>query len=97
MRGKPSQVGDTRTAPNGYHYTNTHQGWRLTHHILAEQIIGRPLREDERVEFKDKDRTNLSADNLNVVKKGESTKARTRARLTARIQELQAQLRELDD
>lgn len=65
-RGKNAKVGDTRTAPNGYHYTRTKKGWRLTHHIVAEDKLGRPLRKDERVYFVDGDRTNIIEDNLHV-------------------------------
>lgn len=65
-RGKNAKVGDTRTAPNGYHYTKTEDGWRLTHHILAEKSLGRKIKKNERVYFKDGDRTNLSKDNVLV-------------------------------
>jgi hypothetical protein len=98
MRGRRSNPGDTRVAPNGYHNTYTADGgWRLTHHILIEMKLGRALKADERVEFIDKDRTNLEADNLRVVVKGASTKARERARITTRIADLEAQLRELGE
>jgi hypothetical protein len=95
-RGKASEVGDTRVAKNGYHYTRTHLKWTLTHHILAEAKLGRPLKDDERANFRDRDRTNLDPDNIIIVKKGSTSVARERARLTARIQELQAQLAELN-
>ena len=93
-RGKTAEVGDTRTAPNGYHYTKTDAGWRLTHHIAAEQYIGRPLKENERVEFVTKDRLNFEENNIRVVIQGRGSLRRRKAQLEARIRELQA---ELDD
>jgi hypothetical protein len=94
-RGQSSKVGDTRVSPNGYHYTRTDKEWRLTHHLLAEKKLGRLLNKDERVIFVDGKRSNLSPDNLKVIVKGSGSVARQRARLTARINELTAQLNEL--
>lgn len=65
-KGRNAEVGSTYTAPNGYHYTKTKTKWRLTHHLVAEKMLGRPLQKGERVSFKDKDRTNLEQDNLIV-------------------------------
>jgi hypothetical protein len=66
-RGKAANVGDTRTAANGYHYTKTVEGWRLTHHIKMEEHLGRPLKENERVEFIDSSKKmDFSAKNLRV-------------------------------
>jgi hypothetical protein len=65
-RGRNAKDGETRTAPNGYHYTKVDGTWRLTHHLVAERKLGRALKDDERVYFKDKDRDNLSPDNLEV-------------------------------
>lgn len=92
MRGKTSQVGDTRVAPNGYHYTRTESGWRLTHHIIAEKVLGRPLREDERTQFVDGKKTNLDPDNIRVIKSGKGSLRAKKARLEVRIKELQAEL-----
>lgn len=91
-RGQASKPGEVRIAANGYHYTRTQDGWRLTHHIVAEAALGRKLQHDERVTFKDGDKKNLKASNLKVSKKGEASKAQQRARIQARIDELQAQL-----
>lgn len=96
-RGKAAKEGDERVAPNGYHYTRTSSKWRLTHHIIAEQILGRPLRDDERVSFKDKDRKNLSKDNIVISVQGSGSVARRRAQLQARIAELQAELASLPE
>jgi hypothetical protein len=66
MRGNASPVGATRTAPNGYHYTKTEDGWELTHKLVAEEALGRKLASNERCRFKDGDRTNLKPDNIVV-------------------------------
>ncbi len=97
-RGQAAEDGATNVAPNGYHYTKQNGKWRLTHHITAEAALGRPIREDERVEFIDKSNKDpKDVDNIRVVKKSKGTTARKRAQLEARIMELQAQLEELSD
>lgn len=95
-RGRASQVGDTRWSPNGYHYTRTARGWQLTHRLVAEETLGRPVGEDERVRFLDGDRTNLDPDNIEVYKSKPQTPARRRAQIEAKIADLQAQLEELE-
>jgi hypothetical protein len=97
MRGRTSKVGDTRIAPNGYHYTRTREGWTLTHRLVVERQLQRQIGSDERVRFRDGNRSNLSPENLEVYKVGSSTRDKRRARLQAKIEELQAQLRELDE
>jgi len=95
-RGRLSQPGDTMVNANGYHHTKTaSQGWRLTHHILAEQKLGRPLHADEMVRFKDADRANLTVDNVEVIVKTETTIKKRIAKLTSRIDELYAERAEL--
>ena len=97
MRGQKSKTGDTRIAANGYHYTRTTGGWELTHRISAERKLGRALAYDERVRFIDGDRSNFDdPGNLDVYRVRQATKAKKRARLEARIDELQAQLLELE-
>ena len=95
VRGRKAKVGDTRVAPNGYHYTRTAKGWMLTHRLNLQQHLGRPLSSDERVRFVDGDRTNLSITNLDVyvTKKG-STDSRI-ARLEVKKDEIMAELMEL--
>lgn len=100
-RGAAANVGATRVSANGYHYTKAvdpsdgKEKWRLTHHIIAEQKLGRPLREDERVHFVGK-KSDLSPDNIKVVEKGRSSLRRRKAQIEARIQELQAELEEIN-
>lgn len=96
MRGQKSDVGDTRVAPNGYHYTRTKEGWKLTHRLVAESKLGRSLGDDERVTFVDGDRANLDPNNLRVSKVRSGSLERRKARIEARIEELQAELREIN-
>lgn len=96
-RGRNAQVGDTRVSANGYHYTRVENGWRLTHHLIAEEkILGRPLREDERVHFRTGNKADLTPNNIKVVKKGKASLRQQKARLEVRIEELQAQLDEVN-
>ena len=96
-RGGTSPVGAERVSANGYRYVKVSDGeWRLKHHIVAEKyVLGRPLKDDERVTFKDKDRKNLAPDNIVVVKKGTRSTSRRKAQLLARRAEIDAQLSEL--
>jgi hypothetical protein len=98
MRGEKSEVGATRVSANGYHYTKLESGWELTHRIVvAEQILGRPLQDDERVRFADGDRTNLDPKNLEVYRVRQTSRERRRAQLLARRQEIDAELADLDN
>lgn len=94
-RGKKSEVGDTRVAPNGYHYTRTDNGWKLTSRVIAERTLGRELEDDERVTFVDGDRTNLDPKNLSVRPVRRSTANKRRAIIEAKVEELMAQLEDL--
>lgn len=97
-KGAQKEVGHTYIATNGYQYTKVELGnWRLTHHIIAERKLGRPLKKGERVRFKDLDRTNLNPDNIEVNPRGQSGKERKIAQLKARIEELQGELDELEN
>lgn len=95
-RGKNAKVGDTREAPNGYHYTRCEGGWRLTHHLIAEKTMGRSLEKGERVSFIDGDKTNFKPNNIKVTKIGGSSLQRRKAQLEARIDELKAELHEVE-
>ena len=100
MRGASSKIGSTRIAANGYHYTKTHEGWRLTHHIIAERLYGRKVDKEVTVRFKDTDRTNLADDNIVLTPKrgkGRADLIRTRIRqYEERIRELKAELNSID-
>lgn len=99
MRGELAPIGSTRVSANGYHYTKTGQpsDWRLTHHIIAEQKLGRPLNGNERVIFGDKGKTCLEPANIKVVPKGKGSLRRRIANIEARISELEAQKAELEE
>jgi hypothetical protein len=97
-RGQQAQLGDTMINANGYSHTRTETGWRLTHHLVAEAMIGRAIDSDkETVRFKDGNRANLDPSNIVVEpKKTKSASARLakliaqRAEIDAMIQELQS-------
>ena len=95
-RGKASKVGDTKVSPNGYHYTRMPEGWILTGRKIGAEKLGRALRSNERVRFIDGNQLNLDPDNIEV-REVKTTPGAKRARLEARIEELQAQLAELED
>lgn len=100
-RGKAVDVGTTRVAQNGYHYTkvatpNGKGQWRLTHHIIAEKKIGRTIREDERVVFVNGKKSDLRPENVEVREKGRGSIQRRKAQIEARIEELQAELDEIN-
>lgn len=101
-RGKAVEVGATRVSQNGYHYTKValngtdKAAWKLTHHIIAEKKIGRSIREDERVVFRNGKKRDLSPKNIEVREKGRGSVRRRKAQLEARIAELQAELTEIN-
>jgi hypothetical protein len=69
----------------------------LTHRIIAERMLGRPLAENERVRFKDNDRRNLDESNIMVTITREASKARRIATIEAKIDELKAELAHLQE
>lgn len=99
-RGKTAEIGATRTAPNGYHYTKlADRGWVLTHWLIMEEKLGRQLTKDESVRFKDpKVKRQLAetgkcdVSGLVLIRKRTTSLRAKKARLEARIQELQAEL-----
>lgn len=99
-RGKAAELGETRTAANGYNYTKVEdRGWVLTHHLTAEKKLGRRLEADEQVRFADKkykfDPTN--PDGIIIIKKRKSSLRRRKAQLEMRIDELQGQLANVNE
>lgn len=92
---KQAAVGATNVAQNGYHYTKTKDGWRLTHHLIAEKQLGRPLRKGERVYFIDNDRANLDPDNIEV-RSQKVTKEDKILLIKEKIARLQDELAELE-
>lgn len=96
-RGKAATVGDTMVNVNGYHNTRTADGWRLTHHLIAEEKLGRPVNTDvEMIRFVDGDRSNLSPDNIEVIKKNKVGLRRRKALIEAKIEDLQAELADIE-
>lgn len=93
---QPSPIGSTRIAQNGYHYTKVAEGWRLTHHIVAEEKLGRPLEKNERVYFKDNNRANLTPVNI-AISDRKVDRQKRREQLQNKIAILQAALAELEE
>ena len=97
-RGETYSVGAERVAQNGYHYIKTKDGWRLKHHIIAEENLGRPIDTSiERVLFKNRKRDDFDPSNIIVEPKGSKSVAARRAILEARREEIEAKLAELDE
>ena len=95
MRGRAIAQGTTRTAKNGYHYTRTETKWRLTHHLVAEEMLGRPLRANERVKFGSKGKECLDPENIIIERKGTSMQRKRIAIIEDRIRELEAEKAEI--
>lgn len=94
---QPAPDGAERISKNGYTYVKVVGRWRLKHHLIAEEFLGRLINPDEeRVIFKDGDRTHLNPNNIKVVKKGSSSPERALAALVARRDELNARIQELE-
>lgn len=82
-------------AANGYHYRKVNGKWKLLHHIIAEERLGRPIdTTSERVIFLDKNCDNLDPSNI-VVKEKRGGKIQRIAVLEQRIARLQEELAEL--
>jgi hypothetical protein len=96
-RGRTSKDGDTNVSANGYHYTRKDGKWRFTHHLIAERNLERSLHDNESAYFVDGNRKNLSPDNIGIRIKGQVSNGRKKARLEARIAELQAELEDLSE
>lgn len=94
-RGTRAKEGDVSIAQNGYSYTHTKEGRRLTHHIIAEEKLGRPLASNERVSFADGDRTNFDPSNILVTIKQAASIASRLAKVNRKIHELQQERSQL--
>lgn len=96
-KGTLSPDGSERTSQNGYHYTKRNGSWVLTHRLVIEAKLGRELRGNERIRFKDGDRTNRDPSNLVVYTVKDRSPAARRAEIEAKIEELQAELDSLQE
>jgi len=95
-RGQRSAVGDTRVAPNGYHYTNTEDGWQLTGRLNAGIARGKPLEKNERIRYEDGDKLNNHPDNLVGYQTKEGSSGSRLAKLYAKRDDIQAQIEALE-
>ncbi len=95
-RGAKAKNGATRVAPNGYHYTKKNDKWHLTHRMIVEEKLGRPMLATERCFFIDGDKTNVDPENIgiNEVKGGIDKKI---AEIEEKISDLKIQLKSLKD
>jgi hypothetical protein len=92
-RGIPAELGAERVAQNGYYYVKTETGWRLKHHVIAEEKFGRPVdTKTELVCFKDRRRTNFDPDNIIIVPKKGITKEIRLAQLQETIEAARAEI-----
>lgn len=92
-RGKAAVDGETRVSQNGYHYTKKDGKWELTHKLTVEEALGRKLATNERIRFKDGDKTNFEdPDNLIVYVVREKSKNARIAYLESKIEEFQNEL-----
>lgn len=98
-RGANAPVGKQMTSQNGYLYVKTEEGWKSVHRQIAEQKLGRPLNANERVTFVNGNKLDVRPENLIItkVKTGIDKLKKRREALVIRIEELQAQLADLED
>jgi hypothetical protein len=90
-RGRPAEDGAKRWSPNGYHYTRVDGKWRLTHHLIMEKKLGRPINtETEMVRFIGS-RRDLRPENIEIIPKNKVSERKRLATLEAQIKELTAQ------
>ena len=90
--GKHRPEGFEYQAMNGYWYRKVDGKWKLIHHIVAEEKLGRKIDpKEERVTFRDNDRDNLSPDNI-IVKPKSGGRLKRIAQLEERIAKLQEEL-----
>jgi hypothetical protein len=90
-RGKPAEEGELKVAQNGYTYKKVGNRWKLLHHVIAEEKLGREIAPDEMVCFIDKNRNNLAPKNILVKKRNKGLRQRKEA-LEAQIIRLQEEL-----
>jgi hypothetical protein len=97
-RGQLAPAGTERVAKNGYHYTKmdhprAKNGWILTHWLTAEEMLGRSLRDDEMVKFKEPKwkRSPKDPAGIEIIKKRTTSQRRRLAQLEVRIAELTAE------
>jgi hypothetical protein len=98
-RGRIAVIGDRFTNGNGYTYEKVlERGWIAVHILVAEEKLGRRLREGERATFVDGDRSNLHPDNISVKTRSDKKSPRARlAEINALIQDHREQLEILEE
>lgn len=95
MPYRPALPVGTERITNGYTVIRTEKGWVYKHRLIAEEMLGRPLEDNERVSFKDNDRSNFDPGNIEIKWKQANRGYRKRAFLQRKIQNLESKLVEL--
>lgn len=94
-RGSTAEVGATRVAQNGYHYTKVEgRGWVLTHWLTMEKHLGRlidPAKEQCRFKDKKFKRDPYNLEGIMIIKKKTSSLRKRLAVVEDRIRELEAE------
>jgi hypothetical protein len=94
-RGQASEIGSEMTSQNGYHYIRTEDGWRLRHHIIMEEKLGRKVdTHQETVFFIDHDRNNLDPDNIDIKPK---SKVKRKEKLEEQLERIKEELALLEE
>lgn len=89
-------MGDQERIINGYVVVRRENGtWEYKHRLIASEKVGRDLKPNERVYFKDRNRQNFDPDNLEIRWQVPKVYKR-RSHLIKRIRETKAKLRDLE-
>lgn len=65
--GRPFNPAGRKTTRRGYVIVRDDDGdWASEHRVVVEQHLGRKLRTEEKIKWRDGDRTNNNIDNLEV-------------------------------
>lgn len=94
--GSQQPDGHEYTSANGYRYRKVEGRYKLVHHIIAEEALGRSIDTSlERVIFKDGKRDNFDPNNIVVMEKKNGRQQKI-DKLKADIARKQAELDELE-
>jgi hypothetical protein len=93
-------VGTVRPTKNGYWRVKLPNGkWQLQHIAIAEELLGRPLRENERVFFRNGIKKDPTANDIEVrlgTRESRTARSRRRRNLINHIEKLRSQLQEAE-
>lgn len=96
--GRSPYAPGTQRFVNGYAVIKQEDGtWAYKHHLIAKEKLGRDLKANERVCFKDNDRTNLDPDNIEIKWKLPAKQYQRQSHLRRQIITLRSKLRQLEE